>query len=251
MAHGDDAGLRVPPRIAATQVVVMVVRDDDEGTVTDAARRLTAALTDAGVRVRLDEAVSVGFGRRATDWELKGVPVRVEVGPRDLAEGVATVVRRDEGEKRPMAIGEIPGAIPGVLEAAQVRRFTTTPWPSVTPTSPRRLDRRGDRGGRHGVRPAAVVGGGGGGRGATRRARHHRPVPADRGRRSARRARTRPTWSRSSAAATDDALSMVSVAPLRLALRASSTSLLDCSPRPPTGRPAILLRSTIPSPEGR
>jgi prolyl-tRNA synthetase len=119
MAHGDDAGLRVPPRIAATQVVVMVVRDDDEGAVTDAARRLTAALGDAGVRARLDDAVSVGFGRRATDWELKGVPVRVEVGPRDLADGVATVVRRDEGEKRTVAIGDIPGAIPGVLEGAQ------------------------------------------------------------------------------------------------------------------------------------
>jgi prolyl-tRNA synthetase len=119
MAHGDDAGLRVPPRIAATQAVVMVVRDDDDGNVAEAARRLTAALTDAGVRVRLDDAVSVGFGRRATDWELKGVPVRVEVGPRDLAEGVATVVRRDEGEKRTMAIEEIPAAVPAALEAAQ------------------------------------------------------------------------------------------------------------------------------------
>jgi prolyl-tRNA synthetase len=119
MAHGDDTGLRVPPRIAATQVVVMVVRDDDDGTVTDAARRLTARLGEAGVRARLDDTVSVGFGRRATDWELKGVPVRIELGPRDLADHVATIVRRDEGAKRTMAIDEIAGAMPGVLDAAQ------------------------------------------------------------------------------------------------------------------------------------
>jgi prolyl-tRNA synthetase len=119
MAHGDDAGLRVPPRIAATQVVVMVVRDDDDGSVGDAARRLAAALGDAGVRVRLDDAVSVGFGRRATDWELKGVPVRVEVGPRDLTEGVATVVRRDEGAKRTVPVDEIAASMPALLDDVQ------------------------------------------------------------------------------------------------------------------------------------
>jgi len=95
MTHGDDAGMRVPPRIAAVQAVVMVVRDAEDGSVTDAARRLLAELIDAGVRARLDADVGTGFGRRATDWELKGVPVRIELGPRDLEAGVATVARRD------------------------------------------------------------------------------------------------------------------------------------------------------------
>jgi prolyl-tRNA synthetase len=119
MAHGDDAGLRVPPRIAATQVVVMVVRDDDAGAVADAARRLTVELDDAGVRARIDDQVSVGFGRRATDWELKGVPIRIELGPRDLEQGVATVVRRDGGDKVPVELSGLVGRVADQLVELQ------------------------------------------------------------------------------------------------------------------------------------
>jgi prolyl-tRNA synthetase len=119
MAHGDDAGLRVPPRLAATQAVVLVVKDDDEGTVSDAAARLHRELLDAGVRAQLDDHVATAFGRRATDWELKGVPLRIEVGPRDLAEGRAVVARRDTGEKLPLDVAAIPAAAAGLLEEIQ------------------------------------------------------------------------------------------------------------------------------------
>jgi prolyl-tRNA synthetase len=119
MAHGDDAGLRVPPRIAAIQVVVMAVRDDDSGAVVEAARRLTDELESVGVRARLDAAVSVGFGRRATDWELKGVPVRVELGPRDLAESVATVVRRDGGDKQTVRLDSLATEVASMLDEVQ------------------------------------------------------------------------------------------------------------------------------------
>jgi prolyl-tRNA synthetase len=99
------------------QVVVVLVRDE-EGT-----RRAASALVDelrgAGHRVRLDERVDVSFGRRAVDWELKGVPVRVEVGPRDLTEGRVTVVRRDRGEKRPIPVAGAAAAVASDLEAAQ------------------------------------------------------------------------------------------------------------------------------------
>jgi prolyl-tRNA synthetase len=118
MAHGDDQGLRVPPRLAATQVVVLVVRDED-GAVTDAAKGLVDRLIHAGVRVRLDDHVATAFGRRATDWELKGVPVRVEVGPRDLAEGRVVLARRDTGEKTPLALDEVPGRLPTLLDEIQ------------------------------------------------------------------------------------------------------------------------------------
>jgi len=118
MAHGDDRGLRVPPRLAATQVVVLVVRDDD-GTVADTARGLVDEVRGAGVRVRLDDRVATPFGRRATDWELKGVPVRIEMGPRDLAEQRVVVVRRDRGEKVPMLLGEVAARLPGLLEEVQ------------------------------------------------------------------------------------------------------------------------------------
>jgi len=92
MCHGDDDGLRLPPPVAPAEVVVMVVRD--EGDVAGAARKVAADLRTTGLRVELDDKVATSFGRRATDWELKGVPVRVEVGPRDLAEGLVTVKRR-------------------------------------------------------------------------------------------------------------------------------------------------------------
>jgi prolyl-tRNA synthetase len=123
MAHGDDRGIRVPPRLAAVQVVVVVVRDDD-GSVADAGRRLVAELEDSGVRARLDDRVEVAFGRRATDWELKGVPVRVEMGPRDLADGQVVLVRRDlepreDGAKRPAPIDAVAEEVVALLDRVQ------------------------------------------------------------------------------------------------------------------------------------
>jgi prolyl-tRNA synthetase len=117
MMHGDDAGLRLPPNLAPTQVVVLLVRDE-EGT-RRAAEALVAELVAAGHRVRLDDRVEVSFGRRAVAWELKGVPVRVEVGPRDLAEGTATVVRRDDRSKRQVPVAGVAAAVTADLLAAQ------------------------------------------------------------------------------------------------------------------------------------
>jgi prolyl-tRNA synthetase len=91
MAHGDDRGLRLPPAAAPTQVVVLAVKDE----AVEACRRIVEDLTKAGVRARLDDRTSISFGRRAVEWELKGVPIRFEIGPRDLDAQQATVVRRD------------------------------------------------------------------------------------------------------------------------------------------------------------
>lgn len=119
MAHGDDAGLRIPPRIAAVQAVVMVVRDDDDGSVADAAARLVTELGAAGVRVRLDADMSTGFGRRAVGWEIRGVPLRIELGPRDVAAGVATVVRRDESGKSEMPLTGLASQASALLDEIQ------------------------------------------------------------------------------------------------------------------------------------
>src|SRR6266849_3580364 len=97
MAHGDDLGLRIPPRVAPVQAHVLVVKEGDG--VVETARKLTDGLRDAGVRATLDERVDVPFGRRAIDAELKGYPVRIEVGPRDIVEGRVVVVRRVTGER--------------------------------------------------------------------------------------------------------------------------------------------------------
>jgi prolyl-tRNA synthetase len=117
MTHGDDDGLVVPPRLAPTQVVVLLVKDVDGAG--DEARRLADELAAAGLRARLDDQVATSFGRRATDWELKGVPLRVEVGPRDLAQGTVTVVRRDTGEKQPVPRAEVVERVVGLAERVQ------------------------------------------------------------------------------------------------------------------------------------
>ncbi|MFG2951267.1 proline--tRNA ligase [Streptomyces adustus] len=117
MMHGDDSGLRVPPRLAQIQAVVLAVKDDE--TVLAKVRELGDRLRAAGIRVRVDDRTDVPFGRRAVDWELKGVPVRIEIGPRDLANGTATLVRRIPGGKQPMAIDALAAALPGILDEDQ------------------------------------------------------------------------------------------------------------------------------------
>jgi prolyl-tRNA synthetase len=117
MAHGDDRGLVLPPQVAPTQCVVLLVKDADGAGA--AAQRLTDELRAAGVRVRLDDRVDTSFGRRSTDWELKGVPLRVEVGPRDLAEGNVTLVWRHRGEKQAMAVDAAVAGVVAQVDAVQ------------------------------------------------------------------------------------------------------------------------------------
>jgi prolyl-tRNA synthetase len=116
MIHGDDAGLRVPPKLAPIQVVVLVVRDEDGAG--EKAAALAKQLQAAGVRVELDNR-DAPFGRRAVEWELKGVPVRLELGPRDIASGTATMVRRDKGEKESTPLDGLPTRIPELLDDIQ------------------------------------------------------------------------------------------------------------------------------------
>jgi prolyl-tRNA synthetase len=113
MGHGDDYGLRLPPALAPTEIVVLVVKDSPE--VGTAAEALVAELTSAGHRVRLDARTDTSFGRRSVAWELKGVPVRVEVGPRDLAEGNVTVVTRHRREKQNVALGAVASTVGAIL----------------------------------------------------------------------------------------------------------------------------------------
>jgi prolyl-tRNA synthetase len=117
MGHGDDNGLCVPPRLAPIQVVVLMVRDE-EG-VGDRAAALAGELRAAGIRVELDTRVDTSFGRRAVEWELKGVPVRVELGPRDLAKGNAVIVRRDDNTKAAMPLDGLTARITGMLDDIQ------------------------------------------------------------------------------------------------------------------------------------
>jgi prolyl-tRNA synthetase len=117
MCHGDDAGLRVPPRLAPIQVVVLLVRGEDGAG--EAAERLARELKGVEVRTEIDTRTDLSFGRRVVDWELKGVPVRVEVGPRDLASGVVTLARRDSGAKDTVPVAEAAPRVLSLLEHIQ------------------------------------------------------------------------------------------------------------------------------------
>ncbi|PZS01756.1 MAG: proline--tRNA ligase [Pseudonocardiales bacterium] len=119
MCHGDDAGLRLPPRLAPTQVVVVAVKDE----ALEESRRIAEALRAAGTRVTVDTRTDTAFGRRAVDWELKGVPVRVELGPRDLAGGVATLVRRIEGTRDQVPLDGVGAAVEAALIEGQQRLY--------------------------------------------------------------------------------------------------------------------------------
>jgi prolyl-tRNA synthetase len=97
--------------------VVLLVKDDaGAGGV---ASKVADELRGAGVRTKLDDRVDTSFGRRATDWELKGVPLRIEVGPRDLAEGNVTIVRRDTGEKQPIAVAAAVARVAELVDSVQ------------------------------------------------------------------------------------------------------------------------------------
>ena len=132
MCHGDDFGLVLPPAVAPVQVVVVVVKDTD-GVVTRAAAALVEELAARGVRVRLDDNVGQAFGWRATDWDLQGVPIRVELGPRDLAENAALLHRRDTRDKNKVGIDDVVDEVQrltgriqsDMFEAATARRDAT------------------------------------------------------------------------------------------------------------------------------
>jgi prolyl-tRNA synthetase len=117
MCHGDDAGLQVPPRLAPVQALVMVVKAG-EG-VAEAAARVRTDLVAAGVRAELDDRTDTPFGRRAVDAELKGIPVRVEVGPRDLVDDSVTVVRRIAGGKAPVSLRALVPTVTAALAEDQ------------------------------------------------------------------------------------------------------------------------------------
>ncbi len=101
MVHGDDKGLVLPPRLAPAQVVVVPIfkNDDEKNKVMEVADRLFSELKAAGVRVKFDDRDNVSSGFKFNDWEMRGVPVRVEIGPKDVEKGTAALARRDKPGK--------------------------------------------------------------------------------------------------------------------------------------------------------
>ncbi len=122
MTHGDERGLRLPPVIAPIQAVILPIAAHKPG-VTEACEKLFEELKGAGIRVKLDDRDTVSAGFKFNDWELKGVPVRLEVGPRDLENGVVTVFRRDTLEKTTLPLDGLADALKSLLGEIQAELF--------------------------------------------------------------------------------------------------------------------------------
>src|SRR5262249_45534972 len=120
MVHGDDKGLRLPPRVAPIQaVIVPIIFDATKATTLEACARIEKELLDGGIRVKLDSRDWVTSGFKFNDWELRGVPIRVEIGPKDLEKNQAMLVRRDTREKTPVPLGELAAKIQETLNSIQ------------------------------------------------------------------------------------------------------------------------------------
>ncbi len=118
MTHGDERGLRLPPKVAPIQAVILPIAAH-KGGVLEACGKLYDELKAAGYRVKLDDRDTVSPGFKFNDWELKGVPVRLEIGPRDLENGVVTVFRRDTLEKFTLPLEGLSGKLGELLDEIQ------------------------------------------------------------------------------------------------------------------------------------
>jgi len=128
MVHGDDQGLILPPRLAPYQVVIVPIfkTDEEKALVFEAAKKIREQLVKAEIRVKLDEREGQSPGFKFNDWEMRGVPLRMEIGPKDVAKGSVVLARRDrpgkEGKSFVSQVG-IAGSVQQLLVEIQKALF--------------------------------------------------------------------------------------------------------------------------------
>jgi prolyl-tRNA synthetase len=133
MTHGDDKGLRIPPFLAPTEIVIVPIyrSDEERGRVLEATTNILSALTDwerrdpGRLRVHLDARQGIKPGAKYYEWELRGIPVRMEIGPKDLDKNQAMLVRRDTGEKGPVSLDTIGEDVSDLLARIQLDMLAT------------------------------------------------------------------------------------------------------------------------------
>lgn len=125
MTHSDDQGLVMPPKLAPTQVVIVPIyrKDEDRVRVLEAAGAIESSLRDAGVRVKLDARESQRPGWKFNEYEVQGVPLRVAIGPRDVASGNVELARRDSRTKESVPVEGLADTVVGLLEEIQTGMF--------------------------------------------------------------------------------------------------------------------------------
>jgi prolyl-tRNA synthetase len=126
MAHGDDAGLRLPPAVAPIQVVIVPIyrSDDERGAVIETANRVKDGLVGNGVKVKIDDRDQYRPGFKFAEWELKGVPVRIEIGPKDVQVDQVVMVDRASREKKSVGTAEAITEMAGILDGIQKSLFS-------------------------------------------------------------------------------------------------------------------------------
>ncbi|KAH9974143.1 hypothetical protein BGW80DRAFT_1437038 [Lactifluus volemus] len=152
MVHGDNQGLVLPPRIASVQAIIVPcgitakTTEEQRVEITAKCEELVTRLRKVGVRTRADLRDGYTPGYKFNDWEQKGVPLRLEIGPQDLAKNQTLGVRRDTGVKAPISLTSVETAVPALLETIQNEMFArakdiywsrikqVTEWEKVVPT---------------------------------------------------------------------------------------------------------------------
>ncbi|KAF8500222.1 hypothetical protein F5888DRAFT_1610243 [Russula emetica] len=152
MVHGDNQGLVLPPRVASVQAIIVPcgitakTTEEQRQEITTKCEELVVTLKKVGVRARADLRDGYTPGYKFNDWEQKGVPLRLEIGPQDLAKKQTLGVRRDTGVKAPIPLASIETTVPALLETIQNEMFTrakevywsrikqVTEWEKVVPT---------------------------------------------------------------------------------------------------------------------
>ena len=124
--HGDDRGLVLPPRVAPIKCVIVPIlyKEKDREEIIGKARGVAETLNSAGLDTILDDREEYTPGWKYNEWELRGVPVRIELGPRDMAKGEVTLVRRDTGERSSTPEHEVVGRVRSLLEDIQANLYS-------------------------------------------------------------------------------------------------------------------------------
>lgn len=124
MTHGDDSGLILPPRIAPHQVVIVPIpRGDWRTTVLPKVEEIASVLRQAGLRVHVDDREEYKPGWKFSEWEMRGVPLRLEIGPKDIDQAQVILVRRDTREKLPTPMNALPSHVETLLNSIQGALF--------------------------------------------------------------------------------------------------------------------------------
>ena len=127
MVHSDDNGLVLPPKVAPLQCVIVPIPGNDsiaQARVMDEVAKVKKSLVLAGITVKVDDREDKQPGWKYNEWELKGVPIRIEIGPKDVDKGAAMLVRRDNREKKSVPLAQVVQSVRDMMDAMQAAMFT-------------------------------------------------------------------------------------------------------------------------------